>query len=160
MLIVDTYNVLHIQGVLPPRLAGLGVPDLVRLVSVSRYAGRRLTLVCDGGPGGGVSGVRMHTAHILYAGSHLEADDVIEQLIERYHRGNSLDVVSTDRRLRRAASRRGARSITSERFLTHLVEDEQTPAPQRGHLLRAQVPLDAYSVGQWIREFGLTPGRR
>lgn len=155
MLIVDVYNVLHVTGVLPPRLAGPGVPDLVRLISVSRYANRRLTLVCDGGQPGGVSGVRMHTAHILYAGSHLEADDVIERLIERYHRGNSLDVVSTDRRLRRAASRRGANSITSERFLGHLVADESTPPPDRGHHLRAQVPLDAFSVNQWIREFGL-----
>lgn len=157
MLIIDTYNVLHVTGVLPPRLAGIGVPGLVRLIASSRYAARRVTLVCDGGTPNGVSGVRMHTVHILYAGSHLEADDVIETLIERYHRGNSLDVVSTDNRIRKAARRRGARSISSDRFLAQLVHDESTPPARRGNILREQVPLDPYSVERWCREFGVPP---
>lgn len=157
MLIVDTYNVLHVTGVLPPRLAGIGVPGLVRLIASSRFAPRRITLVCDGGPSNGVSGLRMHTVHILYAGSHIEADDVIETLIERYHRGNSLDVVSSDKRIRKAARRRGARSIASEKFLAQLVHDESAPPARRGSILREQVPLDPYSVERWCREFGVPP---
>lgn len=155
VLIVDTFNVLHCTGVLPPRLAGLGVPDLVRLISVSRYAGRAITLVCDGGSGGGVSGVRMDSFRILFSGAGREADDLIEHLIERYHRGNALDVVSSDRRLRRAARRRRAGSITSEAFLAALVDDERKPIEKRGNALRGQVPLDRFSVEQWMGEFGV-----
>ncbi len=156
MLIVDTYNVLHTTGVLPPRLAAPGVPGLVRLLASSRYAHRRITLVCDGGSDR-QSGYRMGNIHILYAGPAREADDVIEHLIRRYARGNVLEVVSSDRRLQRAARRHRAGSISSESFLEHLVHDERLPPPRRGNVLRKQVPLDAYSVAQWLREFGYEP---
>lgn len=155
MLIVDTFNVLHCPGVLPTRLAGLGVPDLVRLISVSRYAARSITLVCDGGGSGGDSGVRMDGVRILFSGAGREADDLIERLIERFHRGNALEVVSSDRRLRRAARRFRAGWISSEAFLGALAEDERRPIPKRGNVLRGQVPLDRYSVRQWLEEFGL-----
>jgi len=93
---------------------------------------------------------------VLYAGALLEADDVIETLIERYHRGNTLEVVSSDRRLVKAAKRRGGRTIASDRFLGWLVEDEARPGRRRaGHGLRRQVPLDVYSVRAWCREFGV-----
>ena len=159
MLIVDTDNVLHTTGILPPRLAAPGVPGLIRLLASSRYARRNITLVCDG-VGLKTSGIKMDLVRILYAGAGREADDVIEHLIRRYHRGNSLDVVSSDRRLRQAARRHNAGSITSECFLKHLVEDEQHPVIRRGNALREQVPLDAYSVDEWLREFGFEPDRK
>jgi hypothetical protein len=157
MLLIDASNVLHVQGVLPQHLAGLGLPGLIRLIGASRHAGRRVTIVCDGGGSARDSGFRMANFQILFAGHGREADDVIEALIERYHRGNPLEVVSSDRRLRRAARRRGAGSIASEDFLAQIVADEALPAPTRINALREQVPLDAYSVQEWIREFGLPP---
>jgi hypothetical protein len=157
VLIVDTFNVLHCPGVLPARLAGPGVPDLVRLISVSRYASRSITLVCDGGGSGGDSGVRMNRVRILFSGAGREADDLIERLLERYHRGNALEVVSSDRRLRRAARRFRAGWISSEGFLAALAEDERKAIPNRGNVLRGQVPLDRYSVAQWMLEFGIPP---
>jgi hypothetical protein len=53
MLIIDAFNVLHTQGVLPPDLADPGVPGLIRLIAASRYARRDLTIVCDGSGGSG-----------------------------------------------------------------------------------------------------------
>ncbi len=155
MLIVDAYNVLHADGVLPPHLEGGGVPGLIRLLAASRYARRRITLVCDGGASGSRSGVRIDGVYVLYSGHEAEADDLIETLIEKYHRGNPLDVVSTDRRLRKAARRVGAGSIRSEDFLARLAEDEARPKLLSGNALRKQVPLDAYSVRAWCREFGV-----
>ncbi len=155
MLIIDAFNVLHTEGILPPHLADPGVPGLIRLIATSRYAGRDLTVVCDGGNGTADSGVRMDHAVVLYAGQGREADDVIEELIDRYHRGNPLTVVSTDARLKRAARRRRARSIDSATFLRHLVEDTAAPRLRQAHALREQVPLDPYSVRAWMREFAL-----
>ena len=155
MLIVDAFNVLHTTGVLPPELADPGVPGLIRLIARSRYASRDLTVVCDGGTGAADSGVRLDHAFVIYSGTNREADDVIEELIDRYHRGNPLEVVSSDARLRRAARRRRAGSIPSERFLHHLVEDGRAPTRARGHALRAQVPLDRYSIEAWLTEFGV-----
>ncbi|MEM0984446.1 MAG: NYN domain-containing protein [Planctomycetota bacterium] len=152
---IDAYNVLHQTGILPPRLAGLDVPGLVRLIGRSRYSRRELTLVCDGGTGTGSSGLRMGRARVLFSGREEEADDLIERLIDRYGHGGTLDVVSSDRRLRKAARKNGADSITREVFLQQLVEDEYAPPRQKLPAFVHEVPLDPYSVAHWLREFGI-----
>lgn len=155
MLIIDAYNVLHANGVLPPHLAGIDLPGLIQLLSTSRYARRRITLVCDGGTPGLRSGARIEGVCVLYSGHTAEADDLIETLLEKYHRGNPLEMVSSDRRLRKAARRVGAGVIRSDDFLARLTEDEAKPKSLHGNALRRQVPLDAYSVRAWCREFGV-----
>jgi predicted RNA-binding protein with PIN domain len=161
VLIIDAYNVLHTRGVLPPDLAGPGVPELVRLIGQSRYARRSVSVVCDG-TGAGSSGVRMGDVRIVFAGRHQEADDVIEAMIRRFTHGRSLVVVSSDRRLRRAARRHGAVSLASAAFLAELAEDwGRGPSAKRGGVspvaLRVGPPLDPYSVEAWMREFGVEP---
>lgn len=154
MLIVDAYNVLHLTGVLPPDLAGLDVPGLIGLVAKSRYGRRSVTVVCDGG-GSNASGARFGRARVLFSGHQNEADDVIERLIDRYAHGGGLSVVSSDKRLRRAAKCRGAESIASERFLEELADDARHPERERGAAFVHEVPLDPYSVRHWLEEFGL-----
>lgn len=159
-LVVDTYNVLHTTGVLPPDLAGLDVPGLVRLLGESRFSRRATTLVCDGGGAGG-SGVRMGHVKVLFSGDHREADDLIERLIERFSHGRALTVVSSDRRLRKAARRRGAESVASADFLAMLADDHGGGRAADGPpVFTTEIPLDRYSVDHWMREFGLEPAPR
>ena len=47
-LLIDTWNVLHQTGILPPENAGIGIKGLTRLVATSRLQGCLMTLVCDG----------------------------------------------------------------------------------------------------------------
>ena len=54
---------------------------------------------------------------IIFALGDENADARIEQLIAAHSAPKSLTVVSTDRRVRQAANRRKARSLTSEEFL-------------------------------------------
>ncbi len=174
MLLIDTSNVLHVTGVLPPHMAGLDVPGLARLISTSRYGKRRAVLVSDGvgprasagvGDGGGAaesltpvntapSGKEIAGLDLVYAGADREADDVIELLIARDSAPRRLLVVSTDRRLVRAARRRRAQSITSEAFLGHLVHDAEKPKARPLPGFAAQVPLNEYAVGYWMALFG------
>jgi len=180
MLLVDVSNVLHTTGVLPEHMLngpeGLDVPELARLISGSRYARRRTVLVCDGvGPvdttkreathaGGGVatptptntapSGKEIAGLDVVYAGACQEADDVIELLIARDSAPRRLLVVSTDRRLARAARRRRAQSITSEGFLRHLAGDADKPKARPLPGYATQVPLNEYAVGYWMSLFG------
>ena len=159
MLLVDAYNVLHTTGVLPPELAGPEVPDLVRLIAHSRYADREVTLVCDG-VGTKDRGVKFGDARVLFSGKHHEADDLIERLIARYAKGRSLTVVSSDRRLHRAARKHRAEGMASADFLRHLAEDHRRVKVRDrtgGWAPRAAVPLDPYSVRQWMTEFGYEP---
>lgn len=176
MLLIDTSNVLHVTGVLPSHLAGLDVPGLAQLISASRYGRRRAVLVCDGvGPvsatgGAGAAGdaaagmlATTNTApsgkeiaglDVVYAGASQEADDVIELLIARDSAPRRLLVVSTDRRLVRAANRRRAQSITSEAFLRHLAADSEKPKAKPLPGYATQVPLNEYAVGYWMSLFG------
>jgi len=159
MLVVDTYNVLHQTGVLSPDLAGIELPDLVWLIEQSRHAGRPALLVCDGvQPGTGhtaPSTTRIHRARVLYAGAGREADAEIERIIQQSSAPTRLTVVSTDKRVRRAARRRRAAWIRSEAFLRQLEHDldraRAEPMPKWVH----EIPLDPSTVAHWIRLFGV-----
>ena len=162
MILVDTYNVLHVAGVLPPDLAGMEAPDLARALARGRYASSRITLVCDGvRPGAGHIGpaaTRIGDIRILYTGAGRTADDEIESLIQRSTAPARMTVVSTDRRIRRAARKRRARSLKSEDFLRQLVDDlgrrADDPLPPWVH----EVPLSTPAINHWLEAFGLTPG--
>ncbi len=57
---------------------------------------------------------------IYFAPFDLEADDLIEELIAAHSAPKSLRVVSSDRRLKRAAEKRKAKTLSSERFFDWL----------------------------------------
>lgn len=164
MLLVDTYNVLHTAGVLPPHLAGIEVDGLARLLARSRYAPRRKILVCDGQPRSAalldsgkplVSRAVLHGSQVLYAGSGRSADDLIERLLESDPAPRRLLVVSTDRRIRRAASRRGADSIPSSLLLEHLAADDARPPKTLDPPWVHEIPLDPFAVRHWMDEIDL-----
>lgn len=156
MILVDAYNVLHATSALPPDLSGLGLDDLADLIGQSRYANRPVRLVCDGTRPATVRGSAEPAGdfRIMYAGRGREADDVIEQLLRDTTYPRETLVVSSDRRIRRAAGRRGARSLAADAFLGQLAADRnrerQAPLPS----FATQIPLDAYSVAVWAQEFG------
>lgn len=178
MLVVDVYNVLHTTGVLPADLAGLGLDGLLRLLGTSRYARHESTLVCDGAPpprarsahaGGApappdrgapaqpkVRGRTRGSVQVVYAGGGRDADAVIEKLLADLPKSKRPLVVSSDRRVQRAARLRRFEVRDSEQFLRHLALDHASAqlgagkAPKRAEL-RALVPLDRTSVALWSR---------
>ena len=105
-VLVDTMNALHKTGVLPPDLAGMDVQGLVVALSRGRWARNQVLLVCDGNPPPGERTPHAGGIRTIYAGNRCEADDVIEQLIERSDAPTRLLVVSEDRRIIKAARRR------------------------------------------------------
>lgn len=186
MLVVDVSNVLQATGVLPAHLAGPDLPDLARLIAISRYRTRRAVLVCDGRAPGSAGlpytddppghdwpssdaaplpaptnlapdGREIAGMDVLYAGAGREADDVIELLIARDSAPRRLLVVSTDRRLVRAARRRRAQSLTSQQFLAQLAHDAEKPSARALPGFATQVPLNPYDVAYWLAAFGYDP---
>ncbi len=165
MLLIDAYNVLHAQWALPASERGMDVPGLVRLVGRSRYSERRVRVICDGRPGPGwpVSGLlethsglvwtRIGGAEVVFSGPDQEADDVIEDVLER-SRGIRVLMVSSDRRLIRAAGRAGAAQVGNGTFLKQLSSDVRAKPGSGRPAFASEVPLDAYSVAHWMREFG------
>lgn len=175
MLLVDTYNVLHTVGVLPPELSGLEVEDLAELCAVGRYRARPVTLVCDAVPGRDPRPGfwvesplrwRLETSdkvEVVFTGEGKDADGWIEVYIEADTSPRRLGVVSSDRRVQRAARKRRSGVIDSPTFLRQLIYDAEAAAmmgvidTEGDHSgLRAQVPLSQAAILFWKRLFDVT----
>lgn len=153
-VIVDTYNVLHVTGILPPELAGIDVAELAELIAASRYGTETVWLVCDGRPASGRS--QRHGRIIThYAGKGSDADAHIGRMIDASTTPRRLTVVSSDHRVRRMALRRRCVALASESFLGHLAVDAVQVV--RPRIPRPSVPLDERQIDRWVREFGLDP---
>jgi len=173
VLIVDVYNVLHVTGVLPPDLAGLDVLDLADLVHLSRYGKGKTFLVCDGF---GTPTAADATAHailkgrepraadfqgILFAGRGKDADSLIETLLGRFGGTRSITVVSSDRRIGRAARGLKSRWLRSDEFLLELVADVQRSGRSFRSLrpsFASDLPLSQGETERWMHEFGIEAG--
>lgn len=106
---------------------------------------------------------------VLYPEPGHEADELIEQMITQDPQPRKLRIVSSDRRLHRAARERMATAINSERFLDEL--DERRAAPAEGATTTASrppvpipkenrkasgagSPIPTGDVDYWMKEFG------
>ncbi len=154
IVVVDTYNVLHVVGVLPPELAGIDVSGLAQLIEASRYSEHRVELICDGSPhlANQTTGHRLITPR--YAGTGREADDLIAALVAESSAPKRLLVVSSDQWVLRQARKRRCRTLTSELFLEHLVHDATSTNPQTN--ARKPDTLPSAEVARWMDEFSIT----
>ncbi len=158
MLLVDTYNVLHhplAHRELPP---DAGPAELAALIAAGRHRRSKAVLVCDGMPRNmgpmahRCAQLRFQVEHaeLIYAGPGRDADSLIERLIEAEHAPRRMSVVSSDRRLQRAARRRRARVIPSDDFLRSLIGDMDRA---RTRWLRpafsTEVPLSPSAIRYW-----------
>ncbi len=89
---------------------------------------------------------------VVFAGRDQEADDVIEKLLAEHPAPARLVVVSEDRRLRQAASRRHALSMGCQELLDYMEKglapptSASRPTPPEPHLSKTEVK-------QWLEEF-------
>jgi predicted RNA-binding protein with PIN domain len=156
-MLIDAWNVLHQTGVLPPDLAGVGLKGLSALIQKSRWANERVLLVCDGTPSsphmGLATGIRA-----VFSGHEREADDLIESQIATSTAPRRLTVVSSDRRVKSAARKRGCKVLSSQAFLERLVYDAQ--APKKTHPKRptkVDFPTDLVAEAKALIEEGPKP---
>ncbi len=168
MLLIDAYNVLWLGNASEPHGPDLSVSGLLRLIAHSRYRRRASRLICDGHPAAGegvpspVFGIgatllRLGPGEIVYSGHAGSADDVIERIIDTHSVPRELLVVSSDRRVKRAAGRRRARTMASEVFLAQILSDRtRAPIPSLPAFVQ-EIPLGAHAIDLWRREFGLPP---
>ena len=155
-LVIDTYNVLHTTGVLPPELAGIDLEALLALISKSRYRSQKVTLVCDGTSKGRKRISLANTITLRFSGPNRKADDLIVELLDKSSHRRRITVITSDRAVAKAAKSRRCATLTSQLFLEHLANDAQSQnrAKQEGKT-RSHEPLDDKAVQQWIDEFGL-----
>lgn len=158
MLLIDAYNLLHAWRNAPLKENGTDVAALARLLGASGYSKGPIHMVCDGTPPGGHESeheFREGPVRITYAGVGKDADSLIETLIERSSAPSRLLVVSSDRRIQRAARRRRASVMQSQRFIALLVNDARNSVMPDAEKPRSVEPED---VSAWLGYFSL-PGR-
>lgn len=169
-LIIDGYNLMHAWG-LARQTYGPGDLERLRERFLRELAGRltdeeqkRTTIVFDasGETPADVSSIQKHEKmRVVYAESEVDADTRIEQIIARHSAPRQIRVVSSDRRLQRAARRRRGKFVTSERFVGELQraspDASSKPLPRE---LEAKFTgeLTETEMAEWLEIFGETDG--
>jgi uncharacterized protein len=163
-VLIDGYNVLHAAG-LARRSYGPGEFERTRRRLLKLLAGQllpherqRTTVVFDApehslGPS---PPTLIHGIRVIFAGGEGDADDLIERLIQSNTAPRRLHVVSSDRRIQRAARRRRAKFFSSEEFLDRILRrrgpDERArlaEPPEKQQGLTAPGEIEA-----WMQAFG------
>ncbi|REJ86866.1 MAG: hypothetical protein DWQ34_26685 [Planctomycetota bacterium] len=163
-LIIDGYNLLHAAG-FARRSYGPGDLARCRLRLLNLIAAGlddavrpRTTVVFDGkDPPPDAERYAVHRGmQIFFAEPGEEADDLIEDLIAAHSSPKQLLVVSSDRRLQRAARRRKAHVLESEPFVDDCerrrgaTDSNDEPAEP----LKPQAVDSPEELEQWLNEFG------
>jgi predicted RNA-binding protein with PIN domain len=165
-LIIDGYNLMHAAGIMG-RGVGPGGLERSRLAllnfvveSLEPAELAATTVVFDSraAPPGLPKALVHRGITVRFAAGFENADELIEQLISRDSAPRRLTVVSSDHRLHRAARRRKAQAIDSDRWYTQTV----TRRSERRHSSRADAhkptpPLAQSEVEFWLAKFADEP---
>ena len=161
-LLVDGYNLLHASGILG-RGRGPGGFERSRLALLNFIAESlpdetraRATVVFDAAhaPPNMPRTLTHRGICVRFASSHADADSLIEELIRADSAPRQLIVVSSDHRLHRAARRRRAQAIDSDRWYAETVRRRRESA---GHSRPLPAKPAAASgedeVAYWLARF-------
>jgi predicted RNA-binding protein with PIN domain len=159
--LIDGYNLLHAVTSLGPRLG----PDELRrrrkrfLNDLAHRLGpveaSHATVVFDArDPPAQLPLQSRHKGMtVIFAVAEEDADTRIEEMIREHAAPRSLTVVSSDRRIRRAAARRKARAITADEFWGQL-RARPGPQPPPPDVQPAEPPpLTEEESAYWQQEF-------
>lgn len=156
MFIIDGHNLLH--TILKTGEASEATSDLKLCGIVGRYLqliGRPGVMIFDGAGPQDKSGFdEVGNLEVLFAGAGADADTAIEDKIRSSTAPKRVTVVSSDRRLRRAARTRRCASLKSDVFwedvrkqLNRRRSAPEPPAKRHG--------LSESETDQWLDAFGL-----
>lgn len=92
---------------------------------------------------------------VYFAGFHRDADSVIEEKITADTSPRRLTVVSSDRRIRKAAGERKASALKSEEFWQQVQRELSRRNPKRREPEEKREGLTDGETDKWLEAFGL-----
>jgi uncharacterized protein len=167
--LIDGYNLMHAQGVLTGKVVGRDtfrrlrrwfLNDLADALGAERALETTVVFDASAPP----ADFTLESVHkgltVVFALEDENADARIERLVAQHSAPKSLTVVSSDRRIRQAATRRRAKSLTADEFLDLIerlkrrkrVENLQETVPKTPSLDR-ESPLTAEESAYWLDTF-------
>ena len=162
-LLIDGYNLLHASGILP-RGIGPGTLERSRNALLNFLAEaiepgelKHTTVVFDANdaPPGLPRAVEFHGMSVRFATQYENADELIEELIKADTSPRKLVVVSSDHRLHRAARRRRATPVDSDKWYAEMLRRRASGASKSPDgPSKPTGPTNAGEVEFWLRQFG------
>ena len=92
---------------------------------------------------------------VKFSGEDYEADDIVIDEIEADSAPRRLVVVSSDRKLRFAASKRRSTSLSSDEFWLMVVENLNRPVRKKAEPKEKRSGITAAETDDWMRIFGI-----
>jgi predicted RNA-binding protein with PIN domain len=161
-LLIDGYNLLHASGILG-RGRGPGGFERSRLALLNFIAESlpaetvaKTTVVFDAAHAPpGMPRVLNHRGRcVRFAASHADADSLIEELIRADSAPRQLVVVSSDHRLHRAARRRRAQAIDSDRWYAETLRRRRETSRKSSPVAAKPAALAGDDeVAYWLAKF-------
>lgn len=156
MIIIDGYNLLH--SIQKTREEFESISDVQLCRVISRYLkliGQKGEIIFDGiGPPDKSGFDNISNLEVIFSGRATDADTVIEHKIRANTAPKRLTIVSSDRRLRKAAQARKATAAKSEAFWADLGKQLSRKRPAKEPKEKQQ-GLDESETRLWMRFFGL-----
>jgi predicted RNA-binding protein with PIN domain len=154
--IIDGYNLLHSIQKHTESAEAINEVQLCHMIGrYLRIIGDKAEIVFDGvGPPEKMPLENVYNTEAIFVGTGTDADTIIENKIYANSAPKRLIIVSSDRRIRRAAKTRKAASVKSEKFWTDLqkkLDRKRTvkePAQKRNGLSESETK-------QWLKFFDL-----
>lgn len=161
-VLVDGNNLLYAALEADPERPPSRSTLCLRLGQWARRTGEKVVVVFDGrSPAEGLARqISGSDVSVRYSGAGISADDVLTEAIESDSAARLLLVVSSDREVARAARRRRAKTMRSDRFWALLRRELARPKPPRLEPPEKRRGLETTDAEGWMRELGLDDGSR
>jgi predicted RNA-binding protein with PIN domain len=170
-LIIDGYNLLHASDIFGSAVGAETALHASRQAllaflakSINARTRAETTIVFDAaGAPPGLPSMQQHEAMTVhFARRHADADELIEEIIEAHPAPRSLTVISGDHRLQRAARRRGATYIDSDRWYADLKSSRSAANIAARGLAKPSDKVPPEQVEYWLQQFTAAekPARR
>ncbi len=163
--LIDGYNLLHQSPVMQ---TGSGakwleqqrdrlVHSLAELLTPSDRENTVVVFDAHSGPSASTVDKTIEGIRVRFAHHYLEADDLIESMIEAHPNPQSLIVVSSDRRLQRAARSRRAKSLDGREWFDALsrVQTDSSLSQEADPEDIKNSPVEPGQIEKWIQALGL-----
>ncbi len=156
MYIIDGHNLLHTILKLDELFNPVTDIQMCRIINgFLKLTGQRGELIFDGsGPKEKNAFENLSHLEVSFAGAGMDADTVIENKIKADTAPKRLIIVSSDRRLRKAALVRKAVSIKSDEFWAALNKQLEKKRPEREPGGKRQ-GLSESETNHWLKFFGI-----
>ena len=156
MIIIDGHNLLHAIHKVDEGYESISDVQLCWIVSrYLKLTGERGEIIFDGtGPRDKSGFDNISNLEVFFAGLHSDTDTVIEDKIKASTAPKRLTIVSSDRRLRKAARARKAISIKSDVFWNNVQKQLSRKRPPREPAAKRR-GLSESETKQWLEFFGL-----